>query len=105
MSMDIGNSLVCPNCNKSFFQIKREATYIYTYEVNSPEAESVTKNPDELPYLFETREQLSENEYLLCKNCGEKYPCTLDKGKNNISLTILQKALRSEHQKVPEYLG
>lgn len=105
MSININNPLTCPNCNDNFFQIKREATYIYTYEVNSPKAESMTKNLEEVPYLFENREQLNEKEYLLCKNCGTKFPCSLNKEKNNISLTILQKAIRSEHQENPEYLG
>ncbi len=105
MSIDINHPLICPNCNKTIFQIKREATYLYTYDVNSPKAEFTSKNPDELPYLFENREKIGEKDYLLCMNCGNKYPCTLDKENNNISITILQKALRSDYQDIPEYLG
>lgn len=105
MSININTSITCPNCNSNFFQIKREATYIYTYEVNSPKTKPITKNVDEVPYSFENREQLTEKEYLLCKKCGAKFPCSLNKNQNNISLTILQKAIRSEHQKNPEYLG
>ncbi|MPM69074.1 hypothetical protein SDC9_116018 [bioreactor metagenome] len=105
MKLTIDESLVCPKCNSSHFEMKREATYVYTYEVNPPDMVSDIKETKETPYLFDNREQINEKEYLICKDCGSIYPCCINRNHNKISLTILQKALRADHQEKPEFWG
>lgn len=105
MKLNIDESLVCPKCNSSHFEMKREATYVYTYEVNPPDMVSDIKETKEVPYLFDNREQINEKEYLICKECNSTFPCTVDRENNKISLTILQKAVRADHQETPEFLG
>ncbi|MDP4146353.1 MAG: hypothetical protein Q8936_18040 [Bacillota bacterium] len=105
--MKIDNSLTCPKCSSKCFQMKREATYQYTYELNCPDQEekSWLDKKESLPYLFDNREQLSEKEYLLCKECGSCYPCYVDKDNNQLKMTILQKAYRTNFHEKPEFFG
>lgn len=105
MNTTIDNFLQCSKCGISDFEFKREATYIYTYDINPVNLSSEIKGTKEVPYLFDNREQVNEKEYLMCKNCGATYPCSINKDKANISLTILRKAIRSDSQENPEFLG
>jgi uncharacterized protein YbaR (Trm112 family) len=106
IKIDITTHLTCPKCNNNSFEIKREATYVYTYHINTIKSTSLSINSEALPYLFNNREQKNIKDYLLCKSCGAQYPCSINNNdKNEINLTILQKALRSNHQENPEYLG
>lgn len=103
--MELDKSIECPKCHGSYFQLKREATYLYTYELNSPESQKWVNDTEVLPYLFDNREQVDEKKYLTCMTCGSSYPCSLDKENGEISFTILRKALRSDFQEKPEYFG
>lgn len=105
MNVNKENTLVCPNCNSSDFQIKCQATYVYTYEIKYVDDNSITTENGTLPYLFNNREKINEKDYVLCKKCGSTYPCSLNKGKDEINLTILQRALRSDYQETPELWG
>ncbi|WP_291574970.1 hypothetical protein [Clostridium sp. UBA4548] len=78
---------------------------MYTYEVNPSDMVSDIKETKETPYLFDNREQINEKEYLVCKDCGSTYPCSIDRNNNKITLTILRKAIRADHQEKPEYWG
>lgn len=103
--MKIEESLVCPKCNSTHFKVKREATYLYTYKLDTPATKSEAANEEALPFLFDYREQLNNKEYLECEECHSKFPCDLGSGNPKIHLTILQKAIRSEFQNNPGYLG
>ena len=102
--MKIEETINCPKCNGSRFSVKREATYLYTYKLET----SVTGNSIEeeaLPFLFDNREQTGSREYLQCEQCGAQYPCDLDREHDHIQFTILRKAIRADHQANPEFLG
>lgn len=103
--MKIDEALVCPKCNGTHFEVKREATYLYTYKLDTPATEAWSKEEEGLPFLFDYREQLGNNEYLECEQCHAQYPCDLGSGNSKIRLTILQKAIRSEFENNPGYLG
>lgn len=103
--LNLDNSLICPKCNNKYFEMKREATYLYTYKINSPVTNSWSDNDETLPFLFDNREQTSSQEYLECIKCGAKYPCTFNKDTQSINLTILRKAIRADHKDSPEFLG
>jgi len=102
--MNCNNKIVCPFCNSQKFVAKYEATYIYSYILDSDALGR--KNEDEfLPFLFENREKKEDTQYLECSNCGSKFPCNFGPGENGIDFTILQKAVRADHVENPQFLG
>jgi uncharacterized protein YbaR (Trm112 family) len=103
--MNINESLVCPKCNGTEFTVKREATYLYSYKLNTPISRELSDNEEALPFLFDNREQICDNEYLQCEKCGAQYPCDLEGAREKVHLTILQKAIRSYFENNPNFLG
>lgn len=100
--MKIDRNIVCTKCRGTSFVAKREATYVYSYKIDG---ETNKNNCEELPYLFDNREQMNSKEYLECEKCGACYPCVIEKGDDGIEFVILQKAIRSEYVTKPEFLG
>lgn len=103
--MRIDEDLVCPECKGVHFKVKREATYLYTYNLDTPLTENRSMEHESLPFLFDYREQLDNKEYLECQDCHAKFSCDLESTNSKIHLTILQKAIRSEFENNPGYLG
>ncbi len=103
--MKIGESLVCPKCSGKNFEIKHEATYLYTYKIDTAIANLGNEQSENLPFLFDNREQTCYKEYIECNHCGKKYPCSFDKDNKTIDLTILQKAIRADNVDTPEFFG
>lgn len=102
--MDINESLICPKCKETYFEVKREATYLYTYKLDTPLTDEWSNEDETLPFLFDNRELLNSNEYIECKSCGATYPYDLYSN-NNIHFTIVQKAIRSDMVEDPEFFG
>ena len=101
--MNINESLICPKCHGKNFEIKHEATFLYTYKIDM-----LNKNIDEnenLPFLFDNREQTCFKEYIECSKCGVKYPCSINIDDQTIDLTIMKKAIRADNVENPEFLG
>ena len=101
--MNINESLICPKCKGKNFEIKHEATFLYTYKIDT-----LNGNVDEdenLPFLFDNREQTCFKEYIECSKCGVKYPCAINKENQTIDLTIMKKAIKSDNVEAPEFLG
>lgn len=103
--MDIKMSLTCPKCNGVHFEIKREATFLYSYKIDTPLTDEWSNQNESLPFLFDNREQLNSTEYIECQECGAKYPCDLNNDNTKIHFTILQKAIRSDIVRDPEFFG
>lgn len=105
--MEISNnkSLICPQCGNNTFELRRTATYQYTYQLDLAENHPWLARNDSLPFLFDNREQIKEEENIICKSCHSTFPCSLNKNSGDMKLIILQKALRSDHQASPEFLG
>ncbi len=92
--MKDNKSLICPCCSGHNFFIKYEATYIYSYEIDSDAPGN--KNTDEfLPFLFDRREQKSTKQYLECRSCGNQYPCYFNEWDKGIGMHVLQEAIDS----------
>ncbi|MDT8718334.1 hypothetical protein IAI10_16835 [Clostridium sp. 19966] len=102
--MYLNESIICPKCKSKNLSIKREATYLYTYQISQNKKESSNKD-EALPFLFDNRAKIDSKEYLQCESCGGKYPCKLDEFSGKIDFTILQKAIRADNQETPEFLG
>lgn len=105
MEINTNKSLKCPKCGSISFELLREATYLYTYDIDSLEKEPWLTKTEAFPFLFNNREQIQEKENLRCKKCLATYPCSLNKDNNEMKLIILQKALRSDFQDTPQFLG
>ncbi len=103
--MKIDEALICPKCNGKNFEMKHESTYLYTYKIDIASANIDDEESENLPFLFDNREQTCFKEYVECDQCGTKYPCSFDKDKQTIDLTIMRKAIRADHVKTPEFFG
>lgn len=66
------NKKICPVCKSSNLYFKHEASYVYSYVLDSNAPGS--KN-DEIfsPYLYDKREQTSSLEYVECEDCKTRY--------------------------------
>ena len=88
--------LVCPVCKSNSFLLKYEATYVYSYFIDS-DAPGL-KNTDEfLPFMFDNREQKETKQFLECITCGSKYKCYFNQWDNKIGIKDLQAAISSSN--------
>ncbi|GKU26711.1 hypothetical protein [Clostridium folliculivorans] len=103
MSMD--SNLKCQKCSSNNLEIKREATYVYTYDISSSSSDRSIRRAEETPFMFDDRKKIKEKDFLHCKNCGTIYEFSVDDISDNVEFTIVQKAIRSDYQETPEFLG
>lgn len=70
---------ICPICNGSDLELKHEASYVYSYLLDSDAPGS--KNSDIfLSYLYDRREQTKSKEYIQCNQCGTRFSPTFLNG-------------------------
>ena len=103
--MKINETIICPKCNSKNFEIKHQATYLYTYKIDTTSANTDDVESQNLPFLFDNREQTCFKEYIECNKCGVRYPCSIDTDNQTIDLTIMRKAIRADNIETPEFLG
>lgn len=103
--MKIDQSLTCPKCNGTYFTMKREAAYLYSYKISTPDTQNWSKEDEGLSFLFDYRDQLSDKEYLECHTCKAKFPCDLKMADEHVDFTILQKAIRAEYVDNADFSG
>jgi ribosomal protein S27AE len=90
--------LVCPVCSSGSFVLKHEATYVYSYLVDSDSNAPGLKNRLEfLPFNYDNREQKSIKQYVVCSRCGTSYPCFFDHWDSRIGINSLRDAINA-HQ-------
>jgi len=92
--MEASGKLVCPVCKGSNFSAKYEATYVYTYIIDS-DAPGLNNKTQLLPYMYDSREQKESKQYIECNTCGAQYPCYYDEGSKSIDFSRMQNALLS----------
>ncbi|AUS95663.1 hypothetical protein CDQ84_01780 [Clostridium thermosuccinogenes] len=102
--MDLSEHIICPVCKGKSFKAKYEATYVYSYVIDS-DAPGLRNREEFLPFLFDNREQKEARQYVECDTCGARFPCQFSHGNKGIDFTILQKAFRSDYVEKPEFLG
>jgi hypothetical protein len=91
--------LVCPVCSNSNFLIKYEATYVYSYFIDS-DAPGLRNTDEFLPFMFDNREQKETKQFLECNKCGSKYTCYFNQWDSKIDIKDLQAAISSKS--IPE---
>jgi hypothetical protein len=89
------NRVVCPVCNDDHLILKYEATYEYSYIIDS-NAPGLN-NKVLLPHMYNTREQKNTKQYIECKTCGTHYPCYFDQWTEKINVKALQEAIHSAY--------
>lgn len=93
-------SLVCPVCNAGNFVLKHEASYVYSYLIDSEHRFLDGSGKGELiellPFKYDKREQKNSMQYLECSSCGSKYPCFFSESDGVVSCKALQEAIQSE---------
>lgn len=104
MKLNLSTRIVCPACNGSSFTAKYEATYLYSYSIDS-NAPGLKNDEEFLPFLFDNRKLLESRQYIECNVCGSRYLCSFNEGNRGVDLIILQKAIRSYYVSNPEFLG
>lgn len=88
--------IVCPVCNADHFTLKYQATYEYSYRIDS-NAPGINNTTELLPYMYDKREQKGANQYIECTICGTTYPCYFDKWTEGITSKMIQQAITSAH--------
>lgn len=90
--MSDSSLLICPICKSSNFLIKYEATYVYSYLIDS-DAPGTRNTEEFLPFMFDNREQKNTRQYLECNTCGSIYSCYFNHIDKKINLKDLQAAI------------
>jgi hypothetical protein len=88
-------SLICPVCHNSNFLIKYQATYVYSYIIDS-DAPGLRNKEEFLPFMFDNREQKDTKQFLECTSCGAMFKCYFNHWDNQVGLKALQDAI-SQH--------
>ena len=70
---------ICPICNNRKLTLRYEASYIYSYEMDS-DAPGMKNTEEFLSFLYDKREQRDTRTYIECNNCGTQYPYTFING-------------------------
>jgi DNA-directed RNA polymerase subunit RPC12/RpoP len=102
--MNVSTPITCPKCGSSNLVAKYEATYVYSYIIDS-DAPGRKNKEEFLPFLFENRDKIDCKQYMKCSDCGAAYPCSFGPENEGVDLTILRKAVRSDLVENPEFLG
>jgi hypothetical protein len=92
--------LICPVCNTGDFLLKHEASYIYSYRIDSKRRTLNGLDSSDklklLPFMYDKREQKNSWQYLECSRCGSKYPCFFDESDGVVSCKALQDAVNAD---------
>lgn len=86
------NDLVCSNCHNNRFVVKYEASHVYSYVVDS-DAPGRKNKEEFLSFLYDNRELTQSDQYLECRSCGAKFPCSFHVWNNRTSRKELQEAI------------
>ena len=70
----MGNNICkCPICNSSDLVLRYEASYIYSYVIDS-DAPGLRNTEEFLSFQYDKREQKETRKYIECSSCRTQYP-------------------------------
>jgi len=73
------NRYTCPICNNNKLILRYEASYVYSYVVDS-DAPGLKNSDEFLSFLYDKREQKDTRTFIECNKCGTQYPYTFING-------------------------
>lgn len=79
--MSNSKNLKCPYCQSNRFTVKYEASYVYSYIIDS-DAPGLKNTNEFLSYMYDNREQNKSIHYLECMSCKTRFPCYFNEWKN-----------------------
>lgn len=81
------NQLMCPVCDSKVLTLKHEASYVYSYQLDSNAPGAF--NTDEFhSFQYDKREQTSARRYIECNGCGRKFSYVLGEQGLQINDTV-----------------
>lgn len=83
--------LICGKCRKGNFILKYEATYEYSYSIDT-DAPGLLNQDQFLPFLYDNRIQKEAKQYVECSYCGARYPYYGDISKG-INFSYIKEAI------------
>ncbi|MBH1941870.1 hypothetical protein I5677_13285 [Mobilitalea sibirica] len=69
-------NFVCPICSSKDLTLQHEASYVYSYKIDS-DAPGLQNKEEFLSYLYDRREQKDSRYYIQCNHCGTQYPYSI----------------------------
>jgi DNA-directed RNA polymerase subunit RPC12/RpoP len=66
----------CPVCNGSDLTLRHEASYVYSYKIDSDKP-GLMNSVEFLSYQYDKRENTNSREYIECNQCGTQFPCNM----------------------------
>ena len=73
------NRYACPICNNNKLILRYEASYVYSYVVDS-DAPGLKNSDEFLSFVYDKREQKDTRTFIECNKCGTQYPYTFING-------------------------
>jgi hypothetical protein len=68
------NEYKCPICNGSDLTLRHEASYVYSYKIDSDKP-GLLNSDVFLSYQYDKRENTNSRNYIECNQCGTQFPC------------------------------
>lgn len=69
------NPYKCPVCNSNELMLRHEASYIYSYVLDSDKP-GLLNSEKFLSYDYDIREQKDSHKYIECQSCKSRFPDT-----------------------------
>lgn len=88
--------LVCPYCHNNYFHIKYEASYVYSYVIDS-DAPGLKNTNEFLSFKYDNREKKESIQYIECQSCRTRFPCNFNEWDVSMGAEEIQRIINSQH--------
>ena len=86
---------VCPVCGSSSLMLKYEASYVYSYAIDSNAPGTLNIN-EFLPFMYDSREQKDTKQYIECSKCSTRIPCYFHEQNNRLDSKSIERVLNQK---------
>jgi DNA-directed RNA polymerase subunit RPC12/RpoP len=86
----------CPVCGSRNLVMKYEASYVYSYSIDSNAPGTLNIN-EFLPFMYDNREQKDIKQYIECSQCGTQIPCYFHEQNNALGSKSIERVLNQKN--------
>lgn len=86
---------ICPVCGSRNLMLKYEASYVYSYAIDSNEPGRLNIN-EFLPFMYDSREQKDIKQYIECIQCGTQIPCYFHEQNQSLDTRSVERVLNQK---------
>jgi DNA-directed RNA polymerase subunit M/transcription elongation factor TFIIS len=86
---------MCPVCGSSTLMLKYEASYVYSYAIDSNIPGTLNFN-EFLPFMYDSREQKDIKQYIECSQCSTQIPCYFHEQTRSLDIKSIEKVLNQK---------